>query len=73
MEGAEVPVSDPKPDKQAQKKPEPFPKYSSIDRGLQKDSFLTGEELVVQTDRFMQRFEELIKKTRTPRYNLLFR
>jgi len=43
-----------------------FPLYDSFYRGAQRDSFLTSEELVIQTDRFMHRFGEMIEKHELP-------
>lgn len=41
---------------------EAFPKYCAFERKGQEDKFLTPEELIIQTDKFMQRFGEMIKK-----------
>ena len=43
-----------------------FPIYSSFDRGLQKEGFLTEEELIVQTNRFLQRFAETGNNQKIP-------
>lgn len=45
---------------------EQFPGYSSFERRGQEDKFLTPEELIVQTNAFMQRFGEMIQKQELP-------
>lgn len=64
MESSETPININKPITPISSKQ--FPGYSSFERKGQEDKFLSPEELISQTNVFMQRFGEMIKKQELP-------
>lgn len=65
MEPGESPTKTTKPNLLVSR--ENYPNYSAFERVGQEDKFLTPEELIIQTDAFMLRFEDMIKEKILPR------